>query len=1270
MCGIVAFFGQLDGLVNVLEALHLLEYRAPDSTGVGAVVEDGRLAVRRSTGAPKKLIDALAADSLYLPSAGDEQAAHTLFARQQIDLDPQSLRDCSPYAPEQLYQVPGLSVGVGDRGAWGQPKVDASHFSARLVQTLEVNGGLTSPDYDRDVVRHAFRLVAAHVATQVALDATLAQKLDEALAARIPAGAYANWYEAWGAEVAANTPGQAFAVAVRHFQETFPNLAPYIKEGRWERLGGLTALAMAQIVVGHGRWAMVGAVTVANAHPLSDRSGTRLVCENGSHNARLMLAAQVDQEAWWRQRGVPPDEPVHRSENTTEVIAYEWERAVHQLQEEACSEEERPFLQALDYWEITDREERALRLALHRLHSGNAHAGVCFSRRRPGTLYVSSHNKPIAIAVRTLQDGRREAMVASDVNAALMLWPGEEVDVAAAEIEKLETAVRRGTLTTREAALAIEKVIHRFAVDVVFLDADLHQGRELLACVTNRVEDGRVVPSVNITRYDGIPVATTVRRIYLNPSMVGKQGYATYTERHIDEIPDVLDGIIKTYLQDGRVALESIQREGGLAQPGLNIDNLRHRYGDNLAGLKRLLLIGEGSSWRDAQAAAPLFRQLLPDVLVNIYRPVQVLNLGEAIDAKGDLAIEISWSGTTDSVLKVDNWLAEMEVLRLAITGRPQSDLGRRAAVSAGTLDVYSGVEVSVATVKGYHAILTLLNLLALYLGEMYAGEMGVSERMQLINEVSLVIPQQVRAIIAGEERRARVRRVARRCRHFNKVAVVGNSPIVIEAELKIEELAQVVANNFDFHTTSLRALIEHTALASEERRQTLFVVNATTPEACREVQPIVAYLRELGVFCIIHTIPHERVEKWQEIPTAELFLSAPVSEPLQPLIDALFFFDLAVALAYGRGLLPEEIDRPRNLAKSVTTTGAERRVDVEARREFNNVSLQEFGESPLARVAWSTARQGPSRIALRATVALRAALAVLSGPLPSRLTLDRLAHLVIVTDTEATENAAYISAVSWQELLGVDVAVYRRFISELPPVRKETTMLRLIRAGALLAVRDAQTIALPTDLAPLQQELLAAVYLTGLAVRLARQQGQDTSLWERGLAQLPLILADLLADTYLARRIRRVLLPFVTAGYDKVQIIGGGQDHAAAISIARSLRMEGFMAEALYTDSAWHGPLATVGGPDAEHDTLIIILATDPLFQATALVDTQVYRTRQASVLLVVPEGNEKVAVVRGVDATAVVEVTAVPRPFTAAVNAALGSVLARQMAQLWQDL
>jgi len=1276
MCGIVCYFGRSQGVTHVLEALRLLEYRAPDSTGVVTITENGRFSIRKSVGTARQLIENMARDPLY-PSDRAILEIGDLFAKQSLKLSIDSLRDCSMgggHTLEDMYKPDGLNIGVGDRGApdFGLLTGHQNRFSSRMTHTLEDTGVSSSPDYDQDPVRHAFRLIGAHVASRVGLDPGLSGTLNRVFLERVPQGNYENWEQAWAEEVALNIPGQAFAVAVRHFQKTFPGLAACLGDTDWEHVGGVTASAMSQIVMGHGRWAMVGAVTKANAHPFVDRSQTRAACENGSHNASLLLKVRDEQEGWWRARGLPENEPVHRSENTTEVIVYEWERNVHRIHEGDVEQDSLQFIHQLEGWGIEDSEEQALRLTLWSLRPGNAHACTFQSRQRPGVLYISSHNKPIAIISRTETcgesgDEHREIMVASDLNAGLMLWPGDQVDAAVDRMDVLQREIHENTVDKETAKREIQSILDKFSVEVLFMDQELYSGEELFARIENQVEDGKIVPKIQITLYDGTPVACVPQRIKINPAMVGKRGYPSYTELHIAEIPDVLDRIVAEYVRDGEIRIESSWLDENIFSPGLNLDNLKERFGARLERLKRLMLIGEGSSWRDAQAAAPLFRALLPDVLTVVNRPVEVLNLGKTINPQTDLVIEISWSGTTDSLLKMDSWLAQGEVLRLGVTGRPQSDLGRRTAHSGGTLDVQSGVEVSVATVKGFEAILMTLYLSALKLAELHHQTPPRGELTRLQDELSLAIPKHVRDVIQDENCRKRIRQVARRCHLYNKVAVVGNSPIEIEAELKIEELAQIVACPFDFHIPSLRSLIERSAIVRDDRQRTLFIINATSDEAQKDARSVVNYLNSLGVFCIVHTTLSEQSEAWQALPHVEVFYSPQVSDNLQSLIDAPFFFEFAVALTYARDLSPEEVDRPRNLAKSVTTTSAEKRSEVEARRDFVNITLNEFSRDQSLQPAWDEKEKRPTREALQASTSLRTALAVLTESLPDRLALESDKSLILVTDTEATENAGKMARGAWAELLSLDITVFRRFLDEVPGTREGTKLIRLLRAGAILTVQDSETITLPADISPLQLELLGTVYLIGLAVRLARQRGIDTDAWEAGMARLPFIVAAVLENQEYAHGVRVILDPFVARGYDKVQIIGGGQDYTAGASIARSLRSRGFMAEALYTDSAWHGPLAAVGGPDADHDTLTVVLATDPLFQPAAMVDTQVYRTRNAPVILVVPEGNQDLLAVRGVDASAILTIPALPRPFLPVANAALGAVLAREMNHLW---
>jgi glucosamine--fructose-6-phosphate aminotransferase (isomerizing) len=75
MCGIVGYVGSRSAIPILIEGLRRLEYRGYDSAGV-AMLDDGRLEVRRASGKISRLEAALVAD----PVAGTQGIAHTRWA--------------------------------------------------------------------------------------------------------------------------------------------------------------------------------------------------------------------------------------------------------------------------------------------------------------------------------------------------------------------------------------------------------------------------------------------------------------------------------------------------------------------------------------------------------------------------------------------------------------------------------------------------------------------------------------------------------------------------------------------------------------------------------------------------------------------------------------------------------------------------------------------------------------------------------------------------------------------------------------------------------------------------------------------------------------------------------------------------------------------------------------------------------------------------------------------------------------------------------------
>ncbi len=626
------------------------------------------------------------------------------------------------------------------------------------------------------------------------------------------------------------------------------------------------------------------------------------------------------------------------------------------------------------------------------------------------------------------------------------------------------------------------------------------KGAEKYARITRKLDaEGRQVVDVQITKFNGEPLDAKDPSLRLvaetvNPSLGDRGRFQSFMDKHIAEIPLILLKQVLNYLQmsagqaDAVVKLDTvfpagvqpvieqdeqglhtrIPRETPIQRPGLNSDVIRKHFGgleegNQLPNLKRVVLVGVGSSWRDAKIAQALFQELLPGVEMIVYDPVEVQNQGklQELNPKTDLVVGMSWSGTTDSMVRLFNPLEEAGFVTIAITGKPDSDMGRIGRWSGGTINVLSGDESTVATTKGFESVLYSLSLLAVQLSQLQGNPALGGARSDYVKGLRQVAdlaydvlaerekPKGSRVLDLNDDQ-SLVNRLGREYAQREKLLWIGNRnyPIHVEGELKGEEIASIVGVAADIDDSSWQATVTHNLdPKAEEKDKVIFGFDMTDPDRFDEFMAEIRKLAEAGADFIILTFdargnPHfEELEflAGEHAGKIHLVTVPQVRTTLQPLINALFYFRFGTALAKGRGMTAAEIENSRNLAKSVTVSYAQNLKDLLLSTKTKVLTVDQQA-SPASKAkqneamarhlqlmsgkAWQAITDSRLRAIQRLPAVLRQAYGsffsdsswLASEQARQRLEqafgpkAEKIRQVVIVTDEEATEYAAQAS--------------------------------------------------------------------------------------------------------------------------------------------------------------------------------------------------------------------------------------------------------------------
>lgn len=484
----------------------------------------------------------------------------------------------------------------------------------------------------------------------------------------------------------------------------------------------------------------------------------------------------------------------------------------------------------------------------------------------------------------------------SDTDTEVIPWM---VARKVAEGASMETALR-ATDKALEGAYAIA-ALHDRRSDRLY---GLRRGSPLVATVGNRsgylasdasalaglaeravcLEDGDIA---EVGR-DGLVVrnatgAVADRRIIevdRNAAVLDLDGFAHYMLKEIYEQPRVASLINDRYFEVGALS---------------NFLPLPPRR------IRRVTMVACGTSYYAASVAKRWFEGLakirtdLEIASEYRYRPLPPPESGE-------LAILISQSGETADTLACLRRLKEAGCPTLGIVNAVHSTLARDAD---GFIPLHAGIENGVASTKAFMAQLLVLARLAVDLAERRGAALqtDVLQNLKALDQM----PATIEATLHSE---AAVQEMAESFRHARSALFVGRGalfPVALEGALKLKETSYIHAEGF------AAGELKHGPIALVEEGMPVVAL------ACSGdlLDKTGSNVREIAARGGRITVVGDRGGILSLMDVASGALTIPnCAELVQPIVATVPLQLLAYHVAVQRGV---DVDRPRNLAKSVT---------------------------------------------------------------------------------------------------------------------------------------------------------------------------------------------------------------------------------------------------------------------------------------------------------------------------------------------------------------
>jgi len=397
------------------------------------------------------------------------------------------------------------------------------------------------------------------------------------------------------------------------------------------------------------------------------------------------------------------------------------------------------------------------------------------------------------------------------------------------------------------------------------------------------LEDGDIVKidEVGVAFFDFNlkPLKRQLTTITWDADAVTKGGFKHFTLKEIHEQPEAIKKTISPRLDaSGQINLEIF-------------DKIKPK------AIKRIEIIGCGTAYH-----AGLYGKKLLENLANI--PVEAIVASEYryqknFTDKHTLVIAVSQSGETADTLGALKKAKQAGAQTLAITNVVGSSITRLADAVIYT---WAGPEIGVCSTKAYTTQLAIFALLALDLAE--RRQQISADFYQLAIDNLTNLPAKLTQIL---ENQTIYSKIAKAIAHQTSAFYIGrgmDAYLAMEGALKLKEISYI-------HTEAFPAgELKHGAIALSAPKPPVIVV-ATEPALFDKIKSNIEELKARGAQIILISKSAELAKLADftiVIPTVDLVESALVAAlPMQLLAY------------YTADALGQDVDKPRNLAKSVT---------------------------------------------------------------------------------------------------------------------------------------------------------------------------------------------------------------------------------------------------------------------------------------------------------------------------------------------------------------